>query len=185
MSGTCIRLSSTTTSSRRTHEHWLAAFKWLALLFVPLVFVAWKHPGVIWSWMDHGQVGGDILYTKKAGFLNFGAFTAFTAGFFGIWIWLSYRLRKHSFAQDVDGSADHTRSNRVTAAMDRHERPALRLAATASAFSEWLVSSPFAAEVTPDRLLGYLSGVPETCSADPRPKKLEWMIRQAKSIEGK
>jgi uncharacterized protein YegL len=63
--------------------------------------------------------------------------------------------------------------------------PAMRLAAVASAFSEWLVSSPYAAEVTPDRLLGYLSGVPEICGADQRPKKLEWMIRQAKSIAGK
>jgi len=61
----------------------------------------------------------------------------------------------------------------------------MRLAATASAFSEWLVSSPYAAEVTPDRLLGYLGGVPETCGADERPKKLEWMIRQAKSIAAK
>ncbi|HKS35848.1 MAG TPA: von Willebrand factor type A domain-containing protein, partial [Verrucomicrobiae bacterium] len=34
--------------------------------------------------------------------------------------------------------------------------PAMRLAATASAFSEWLVSSPYATEVTPDQLLGYL-----------------------------
>lgn len=63
--------------------------------------------------------------------------------------------------------------------------PAMRLAASASAFSEWLVASPFAAEVTPDALLGYLSGVPEIYGADARPKKLEWMIRQAKSIEGK
>ncbi len=63
--------------------------------------------------------------------------------------------------------------------------PAMRLAATASAFSEWLVSSPYAGEVTPDRLLGYLSGVPEVYGADARPKKLEWMIRQAKSIAGK
>jgi Mg-chelatase subunit ChlD len=63
--------------------------------------------------------------------------------------------------------------------------PALRLAAAASAFSEWLVSSPYAAEVTSDRLLGYLSGVPEVYGADARPKKLEWMIRQAKSIAGK
>jgi Mg-chelatase subunit ChlD len=62
---------------------------------------------------------------------------------------------------------------------------ALRLAASASAFSEWLVSSPYASEVTPDRLLAYLSGVPETCGADPRPTKLEWMIRQAKSVAGK
>ena len=63
--------------------------------------------------------------------------------------------------------------------------PALRLAATASAFSEWLVSSPYAGEVTPDRLLGYLGGVPEVYGADARPRKLEWMIRQAKSIAGK
>ncbi len=62
---------------------------------------------------------------------------------------------------------------------------AMRLAATAAAFSEWLGLSPFAAEVTPDRLLGYLSGVPEQYGADSRPKKLEWMIRQAKSISGK
>ena len=61
----------------------------------------------------------------------------------------------------------------------------MRLATTAAAFSEWLVSSPYAAEVSPDRLLTYLSGVPESCPADPRPKKLEWMIRQAKSVAGK
>jgi len=66
-----------------------------------------------------------------------------------------------------------------------HSSPAMRLAASASAFSEWLVASPFAGEVTPDRLLGYLGGVPEIYGVDERPKKLEWMIRQAKSIEGK
>lgn len=63
--------------------------------------------------------------------------------------------------------------------------PAMRLAASAAAFAEWLVVSPFAAEVTPDALLGYLSGVPEVYGADARPKKLEWMIRQAKSLGGK
>lgn len=62
---------------------------------------------------------------------------------------------------------------------------ALRLAASASAFSEWLVSSPFAGEVTPEKLLGYLSGVPETWHADPRPKTLESMIRQARSVSGR
>jgi hypothetical protein len=62
---------------------------------------------------------------------------------------------------------------------------ATRLAATASAFSEWLVSSPYAAEVTPDRLLAYLNGVPEVYGLDPRPRKLEWMIRQAQTIAGR
>src|ERR1051325_1469995 len=35
--------------------------------------------------------------------------------------------------------------------------PSLRLAASASAFSEWLASSPFSREVTTDRLLQILS----------------------------
>jgi len=62
--------------------------------------------------------------------------------------------------------------------------PAMRLAATASAFSEWLAVNPYAGEVSLDALLGYLNGVPEAFGADPRPTKLAWMIRQAKSITG-
>jgi Mg-chelatase subunit ChlD len=62
---------------------------------------------------------------------------------------------------------------------------AMRLAAAAGAFSEWLAASPYAGETNPDRLLGYLNGVPEKYGADPRPKQLEWMIRQAKSLTGK
>ena len=63
--------------------------------------------------------------------------------------------------------------------------PAMRLAGTSAAFAEWLASSPYAGEVTPDRLLALMSGVPEVYGADTRPKQLEWMIRQAKSISGK
>jgi len=63
--------------------------------------------------------------------------------------------------------------------------PAMRLAATASAFSEWLASSPYAQEVTPEQLLKYLSGVPAIYGADARPKQLETMIREAKSLSGK
>ena len=63
--------------------------------------------------------------------------------------------------------------------------PSLRLAGCAAAFSEWLAANPFAAEVSTDRLLALLRGVPEVFGADPRPKQLEWMIRQARSIAGK
>jgi hypothetical protein len=62
---------------------------------------------------------------------------------------------------------------------------AMRLAGTASAFSEWLAASPFAQEVTTDELLRDLSGVPQVYGADQRPKQLEWMIRQAKSLSGR
>ena len=83
--------------------------------------------------------------------------------------------REHEWPLPYEGSAK---------SLDQSST-ALRLAASASAFSEWLVSSPFAAEVTPDKLLTYLGGVPDSFSADPRPKKLEWMIRQARSVAGR
>jgi hypothetical protein len=65
-----------------------------------------------------------------------------------------------------------------------HAGEAMRLAATASAFSEWLINSPYAGEVSPDRLLNIFQGVPEVFGADPRPRKLEWMIREAGRIAG-
>jgi Mg-chelatase subunit ChlD len=63
--------------------------------------------------------------------------------------------------------------------------PAMRLSATAAGFAEWLSTSPFAQQITLDELLNELNGVPAVYGADARPKKLEWMIRQAKSVAGK
>ena len=108
---------------RRQFEHGLAAFPWLFLLFVPLLISVWLKPGAIWSWTDlnhatHGghTVGTDVLYLKKASFLNPGMFTAMTVGFFLVWIWLSARLRKASFTQDADGDTKWTFMSRKTAA---------------------------------------------------------------------
>jgi hypothetical protein len=83
--------------------------------------------------------------------------------------------REHAWAVPYEGEAKNLAQSTAT----------LRLAGVASAFSEWLASSPYAGEVTTDGLLNLLSGVPETFGADPRPKRLEWMLRQAKSISGK
>jgi len=83
--------------------------------------------------------------------------------------------REHSWIVDYTGNAP---------SLDQSS-PAMRLAATASAFSEWLAASPYAQEVTPDALLKYLSGVPEIYGADDRPKQLETMIQEARSLEGK
>ena len=63
--------------------------------------------------------------------------------------------------------------------------PAMRLATTSVAFSEWLASSPYAAEVTADKLLSLFSGVPAAFQPDPRPARLEWMIRQAQALGGR
>ena len=109
---------------RRQWEHGLAAFKWLFVLFLPLLALAWIKPGFVWPWMDpghvlhgHETVGMDVLYQKKSGFLNLGTFTVMTLIFFASWVWLSARLRKASFTQDTDGSAQWTRKNRVNSAM--------------------------------------------------------------------
>jgi len=109
---------------RRQWEHGLAAFKWLFVLFVPLLVLAWAVPGFVWPWMDknhvlhgHGTVGTDVLYLKKEGFLNIYTFTIMTLVFFGSWVWVSARLRKASFTQDTDGDTGWTFKNRVTSAM--------------------------------------------------------------------
>ena len=115
--------SGWSTVIRRQFEHGLSAFLWLGILFLPLLISAWMKPGLIWPWMDlaheiHGghTVGADPLYLKKAAFLNLKMFTGMTVGFFAVWIWLSARLRRASFAQDTDGDAKWTFMNRKTAA---------------------------------------------------------------------
>ncbi len=110
---------------RRQWEHALAAFKWLAVLFVPLVLASlfYGHGDLIWPWMNpehviHGghTVGHDPLYVKKSGFLNTTGFIIGTFGSFLLWMWVSARLRKASFAQDLDGDIKWTFMNRKTAA---------------------------------------------------------------------
>ncbi len=110
---------------RRQWEHALAAFKWLAILFVPLVLASlfYGHGDLIWPWMNpdhviHGghTVGHDPLYVKKSGFLNTTGFIIGTFGSFLLWMWISARLRKASFAQDSDGDIKWTFMNRKTSA---------------------------------------------------------------------
>ena len=101
---------------RRMYEHWFAVFPWLAGLFLPLVVGSFMYPGLLWKWTDKAAVAHDIIWVKKSGFLNPVAFTVFMVVFFGVWIWLSSNLRKHSFAQDDDGDIRHTFMNRRFAA---------------------------------------------------------------------
>ena len=61
---------------------------------------------------------------------------------------------------------------------------AMRLAAVAAGFAEWLGGSPYATEINPDTLLRVLGDVPAAWGADTRPKHLETMLRQAQSLAG-
>ena len=60
----------------------------------------------------------------------------------------------------------------------------LRLAGAAAALAEWLAGSPFAGEVTPDRLLRLLDGVPEAFEPDPRPQHRQIAIPVDGDVDG-
>ena len=98
---------------RRQLEHALSVFKWLGLIFLPLLAIVWvyhRDPGILWSWLNPDKVlpggetvGQDVLYEKKHGYLNKGFFTVRVVLFFGIWIGLSEILRRASFRMDEEG----------------------------------------------------------------------------------
>jgi hypothetical protein len=115
--------ASWSTVLRRQYEHGIAAFPWLLLMFLPLVAASYLGKGdLIWPWMnpDHQIIGAhlvkdDLLYVKKSAFLNLPLFTIVSLLFFGLWIWISARLRKASFTQDADGDVRWTFMNGKTA----------------------------------------------------------------------
>jgi hypothetical protein len=80
--------------------------------------------------------------------------------------------REHEWQIPYDGRA---------AAIEKSS-PAMRLACVAGTSAEWLASSPFASEVTSDRLLALLQGVHGAFEPDPRPAQLENVIRQAQAL---
>jgi hypothetical protein len=61
---------------------------------------------------------------------------------------------------------------------------ALRLATVAAGFAEWLNGSPYAGEVTLDRLQALIRDIPENYPRDPRPRQLVEMLQQARSLGG-
>jgi hypothetical protein len=52
-------------------------------------------------------------------------------------------------------------------------------------FAEWLAQSPFAGDVSPERLQPLLAGVPEAFAPDSRPALLAQMLEQARRLAGR
>jgi hypothetical protein len=79
----------------------------MAILFIPLIFVAPK----LWYWMDLSP-GDDPILDEKVAYLN-KPFFWIRAGFYFIFFGVcAFLLRKYSLLQDKDGSARYTIYNR-------------------------------------------------------------------------
>lgn len=92
---------------RRQLENIASLLPWMALLFIPLIFVAPK----LWYWMTYPP-GKDVILDEKAAYLNVPFFwirAAFYFGFFAIASWL---LKKFSVSQDKTGAPKFTIWNR-------------------------------------------------------------------------
>lgn len=114
------------TAVRRQLEHGTTAFRWLALMFLPLLLVTlFVQRDAVWCWMnphhymvaEHKTVGQDAIYAKKSGFLNLGALFGCTAFFYLLWGWLGWRLRRLSILQDSDGDRRWSLKSRFTSGL--------------------------------------------------------------------
>lgn len=95
---------------RRQFEHWISSFKWLLVLFIPLLVASFWKGDIVWPWgdlhhvMEGGKtVGQDAHYWHKSPALNLRTFSIVSVGLFAFWISVAARLRRASFAQDIDG----------------------------------------------------------------------------------
>jgi hypothetical protein len=95
---------------RRLAEHLACLTAVLAVLYVPLALLA-PH---LYAWMDPAQA--DHALHAKSGYLNKPFFHARAALYFGVWIFLSWRLRYWSLQQDRTGAAACTYKMRRLAA---------------------------------------------------------------------
>lgn len=96
---------------RRVAEHLACLVVPLAVLFLPLAFLAPR----IYPWMDPAY--DSPMLQAKAGYLNPTFFYLRAVVFFAIWIFLAWRLRYWSLQQDADGAASHTYRLRQLAAV--------------------------------------------------------------------
>jgi hypothetical protein len=92
---------------RRQLENLASLLPVMAILFIPLIFVAPK----LWYWMTY-PAGKDILLDEKAAYLNIPFFWIRAVFYFGFFTIASWLLKKFSIAQDKDGNPKYTLWNR-------------------------------------------------------------------------
>lgn len=126
---------------RRQLEHFLGGFKFLGLLFLPLLILPFfgQDYAILWKWMNPDYVDGDLIYEAKAIYLEKNWFVIRTLLYFAVWIGLAECFRRFSFTQDNDGDAKWTSFSRKLAA------PGIVFAALATTFAafDWFKGLEF------------------------------------------
>jgi hypothetical protein len=88
---------------RRQLENVASLIPWMALLFIPLFFVA-KH---VWHWWPLNPADDDLLAAKQP-YLSQWFFSVRCAFYFLMLSWVAWSLRRRSTIQDGDGAAKHS-----------------------------------------------------------------------------
>ncbi|MGB0371261.1 MAG: hypothetical protein ACPGN3_07890 [Opitutales bacterium] len=126
---------------RRQLEHFMGGFKFLLVLFLPLLAIPFLDDKyqVLWKWMKSSYVAGDVIYEAKAIYLDEMWFVVRALLYFAVWIGLAECFRRFSFTQDKDGDAKWTSFSRKLAA------PGLFFGALATTFAafDWLKGLEF------------------------------------------
>lgn len=116
----------------------ISSLVWVGLvLFLPVIILeVFVFHGRLFSWMDPEHTAGDVLFEKKAGFLNPTFWVIRACVYFFIWIALSTRLFRLSREQDQTGDKWLTAKARFTSSYG------LLLFALTAAFAsfDWLMS---------------------------------------------
>lgn len=124
---------------RRQFEN-LMSLVWVAGLFfllgVLLQGVLMGKGVYLFDWMNSAATDGDVLYAKKAGYLNLPFFLIRAAVYFALWLGMGYFLWNFSAKQDRDGDKWHSAAARKLSA------PGLIVFALTTAFAgfDWVMS---------------------------------------------
>lgn len=132
---------------RRQLEHAVNVFPVLAIVFLPLLLIAWgvigDNPGILWEWMNleqilpgaHAKVGDDPLYLSKAGYLNVTFFSLRMIFYFCFYIGIATYLRSKSFGMDKHSTQDAAVSMKTVASI---ATPVAGLVTTFAAFDLYM-----------------------------------------------
>lgn len=128
-----------TATLRRQFENimrlgWVGALFFVGLLVLQLLW--WGKGAYLFEWMSEKYTAGDVLYEKKAAYLNLPFFLIRALIYFAAWLGLGHVLWSLSTRQDRDGDRWHTALARKISA------PGLPIFALATAFAgfDWVMS---------------------------------------------